>query len=153
PEATDLVNHQQVPRFKGLVKAYLPTGGKVGILGLSYKPSTNVIEKAQGLELAQTLLAEGIPVTVYDPCALDAARPVLTGPVSYAGSVSECARAADVLVIVTPSKEYKALAAEDVKRADGQATVIDCWRMLDRATFAAACNYVGLGTCDVLHGT
>jgi UDPglucose 6-dehydrogenase len=152
PEATDLVNHQQVPRFAGLVKAYLPAGGRVALLGLSYKPSTNVIEKSQGVELAQALLADGIPVTVYDPCALDAARAVLTGPVSYAAGVSECARAADVVVIVTPSKEYKALAAEDLKKPDGQATVIDCWRMLDRSTFSAACNYVGLGTGDVLRG-
>ena len=81
PEATDAINRQQVPRLQRYVMAHLPVDGRVGILGVSYKPQTNVIERAQGLELAQALLADQIPVLIYDPCAMESARAVLNGPV------------------------------------------------------------------------
>jgi UDPglucose 6-dehydrogenase len=150
PEATDYVNRQQVPRLQRYVLAHLPVQGRVGILGVSYKPQTNVIERAQGLELAQALLADEVPVLIYDPCAADAARAVLTGPVQFTASVGDCVRQADVVVICTPCKEFKALRNEDLMRPQGQVTVIDCWRLLDRSQVSAVCNYLALGTSDLL---
>ena len=42
----------------------------IGILGLSYKPGTNVIEESQGIALATGLIKKGFQVVVYDPMAL-----------------------------------------------------------------------------------
>ncbi len=131
----------------------LPAGGQVGILGVSYKPQTNVVEKAQGLELAQALLAEKVPVYIYDPCAMDSARSVLAGPVHYTESAAACARQADVLVICTPSREFKAISIPDLTRGQGKITVIDCWRLLDRARVSSVCNYLAIGTSDLLAST
>jgi UDPglucose 6-dehydrogenase len=150
PEATDRINQLQVPRLRGYVMAHLPVNGRVGILGVSYKPQTNVIERAQGLELAQALLAEQVPVFVYDPCAIESARAVLTGPVQFTPSVADCVRQADVLVICTPCKEFKAIRNQDLTRIQGQVTVIDCWRLLDRERLSEVCNYLAIGTCDLL---
>jgi UDPglucose 6-dehydrogenase len=149
PEATDQINKHQVPRLKHLATSHLPPGGCVGILGLSYKPQTNVIERAQGTELAQALLADGHAVVVHDPWAMDSARPVLSGNIHFAGSVSECARKADVLIVTTPCKEFKVLKAQDLIRPRGRATVIDCWRLFDRAQLTPVCHYVAVGTSDV----
>ena len=149
PEATDQINSHQVPRLKELVEHHLPAGGRVGILGLAYKPQTNVIERAQGTELAQELLAEGHGVSVYDPCALDAARPVLKGDVTFAESAADCIAQADVVILCNPSAEFKALRAEDFVRADRQVTVIDCWRLLDRERLGDACHYVAIGNSNV----
>jgi UDPglucose 6-dehydrogenase len=150
PLATDLINQDQVPRLRRYVLAHLPSNGRVGILGVSYKPQTNVIERAQGLELAQTLLADHIPVLIYDPCAAEAARAVLTGPVQFTASVADCARQANVLVICTPCKEFKAIQNQDLTRSYGHVTVIDCWRLLDRAHVSEVCNYLAIGTSDLL---
>jgi UDPglucose 6-dehydrogenase len=150
PEATDLINAQQVPRLKQLVKAYLPPGGVAGVAGLAYKPSTNVIEKAQGVELAQALLDDGVPVVAYDPCAAEPARAALKGNVRFAATASECARAADVLAVCLPCAEFKAVTPQDLARARGQATLLDCWRLFDREQFSRVCQYVALGTSDVL---
>src|SRR6266568_1798064 len=46
-EATDLLNRAQVDRLEQLVRTHLPTGGTVGILGLSYKPATSIVEESQ----------------------------------------------------------------------------------------------------------
>lgn len=145
PRATDRINQHQVPRLCQMIKAALPADGRVGIVGLSYKPATNVIERAQGVEIAQALLEENIAVTVHDPHALDSARPVLHGPVCFAESLTDCTRQADVLLIVNPDKDCQALTPNQIKPG---CTIIDCWRQLDRNRFPQ-CTYIGLGTCDV----
>ena len=76
-EATDVINRQQVQWLLELIKGYLPPEGKVGILGLAYKPHSDVVEEAQGLLLAQALVKEGIGVIAFDPVAMDNARQVL----------------------------------------------------------------------------
>ena len=46
----------------------------VGILGLTYKPDTPVIEESPGLAIAELLAADGArEVNVFDPVATDAA--------------------------------------------------------------------------------
>src|SRR5262249_1712682 len=46
PEATDCANDAQLSRLTALVKNHRPRGGVVGILGLAYKPDTDVIERS-----------------------------------------------------------------------------------------------------------
>jgi len=126
-EATDAMNRRQVPRIADLILSRLPEGGTAGILGLSYKPNTEVVEESQGVAIAKELLARGIKVVVFDPAAMENARPQLVGHVTFARSAKECAGAADVLAITTPWAEFKALGAADFKPA---VTVLDCWRVL-----------------------
>ncbi len=149
PEATDKVNNRQVPRVAELVGLHLPTGGRVGILGVAYKPDTNVVERAQGLELAQKLLAQDIPVVIYDPCAMETAKQHLSGKVSFVESAAECASQVDVLVVCTPCAEFREIDPADLGRAKSRPTVIDCWRLLPRDRLSEVCNYVALGTSDV----
>ncbi len=59
-EATDQIS--QVSRLSKLVTSYLPDGGTVGILGLSYKADTSVVEESQGVGLAQDLLNKNVTV-------------------------------------------------------------------------------------------
>src|SRR2546425_7456241 len=54
----------------------LPPGGRVGILGLAYKPNTTVVEESQGIAFARYFASKGAPVVVYDPAALEGARPL-----------------------------------------------------------------------------
>src|SRR3984957_7465544 len=106
-EATDQLNRQQVPRLGAMILAKLPKGGTAGVLGLSYKPDTGVIEESQGVALAKHLLQSGAKVVVYDPEAMEGAREQLEGRVTFAANASECARQADVLAITTPWPEFK----------------------------------------------
>jgi UDPglucose 6-dehydrogenase len=144
-EVTDRFNRAQAARLARLVMASLPEGGAVGILGLSYKPDTDVIEESQGLALAQQLLSQGVPVVVYDPVAMTGARRRLTGNVTFADSARDCAGRAHVVVIATPWPEFKDLSPRDLNRFFGPPTVLDCWRILDRQKFEAESRYVALG--------
>jgi UDPglucose 6-dehydrogenase len=141
-EATHQLNQSQAPRLAKWILARLPEGGTVGVMGLSYKPNTEVIEESQGLALAKHLLSVGVPVVVYDPAAMENAQPQLAGKVTFATSAADCARQADVLAITTPWAEFRDISPKDFKR---HGTVLDCWRLLDKDAVGAVAEYVALG--------
>ena len=142
-EATDQLNRRQVPRLAGLILSQLPEGGTVGILGLAYKPDTDVIEESQGLELAKRLQAAGVSVVVYDPAAMENARRELMPGTSFANSTADCARQADVLAITTPWQEFRSLGADDFRPGGA---VVDCWRILPAQVSERLAGYQTLGT-------
>jgi UDPglucose 6-dehydrogenase len=147
-EATDRVNRYQVDRLVAMVKRAVPAGGSVGVLGLSYKPDTSVIEESQGVALAATLLKDHYRVVVYDPMAIDAAMAVLGGKAIAAESAEACVRRADALAIMTPWPEFGRLSADAFARSGRKLVVIDCWRVLpaERIGKVAELRYVGAGS-------
>jgi UDPglucose 6-dehydrogenase len=128
-----------------LVRPRLRQGGRAAILGLSYKPNTNVVEESQGLELAAHLLSVGAGVTVFDPAAIENARKSLNGDVAFAGSMEEAVRRVDVVVITTPWDVFKTLTPAMLDLSRGRPAVVDCWRMLPRNRFEPAVEYLTLG--------
>lgn len=152
--ATRAVNDGQVPRLAAKVVALTPDGGRAGILGLAYKPNTDITEESQGLHLADALSAAGVDVTVFDEAAMDSARAELGDRVTYAQSAAECAASADVLVVATAWPSFAQLGASDLKPGDPPPVVIDCWRMLDQAAFGDRARWLHLGSGDhaVEHG-
>jgi UDPglucose 6-dehydrogenase len=97
-----------------MLLSYLPTGGTVGMLGLSYKPHTEVIEESQGVAIARELAARGARVVVYDPAAMASTQRALGDRITYAATAAECAGQADVLTITTPWPEFKNLTPADL---------------------------------------
>jgi len=144
-EATDKVNRRQAPRLAEMIRSHVAADQVAGVLGLSYKPHTGVVEESQGLQLAQALLSAGIRVVVYDPAAMDNAKAKLGGNAIFASSASECVRQADAFAITTSWPEFARISPGDLKRTDGSVLVLDCWRMLDRAAFAPVCDYRVIG--------
>jgi UDPglucose 6-dehydrogenase len=150
-EATDQANRQEVDRLVALIKTKRDGGGVVGILGLAYKPETNVVDASQGLLLAQVLAAEGIPVNAYDPAAMDQARQVLGASVGLSDSAENCIQQSDLVVITTPWKGFEAIEPK-VFGTPGSRVLIDCWRILESSQIAAVTDYIPLGVGPVSNG-
>jgi UDPglucose 6-dehydrogenase len=140
-EATDVLNRRHTDRLAEMVIAELPKGGRAGILGLSYKPNTVVVEASAGIALAQALVARAVPVIAYDPLAIPSARAVLKDEVSFASSTAECVRDADVVVVTIPLEEFKDLAG----LAHHNLVVIDCWRCVHLAPNHLKVTYLPIG--------
>ena len=124
-EATDRTNRRQIDRLFAATTRE-GSGGRVAILGLSYKPWTGVVEESQGVFLADRLVESGYDVSVFDPMAMPEARRELGDKVVFANSAAECIAEADTAVITTAWPEFKDL---DLAAARVN-TVIDCWRLL-----------------------
>ncbi|NJP08451.1 MAG: UDP-glucose/GDP-mannose dehydrogenase family protein [Leptolyngbyaceae cyanobacterium RU_5_1] len=146
-EATDVTNRKQVARLTSHLLSRLAPNATVGILGLAYKPDTNVVEESQGLALAKELLSKGFSVVLYDPLALENARQILGSQPVYAASVQDCIRQADAIVITTTCQEFQTLKPTDIAPTDSSQhkLILDCWRILDREQFAQVCEYIPLG--------
>ncbi|MCX5661528.1 MAG: nucleotide sugar dehydrogenase [Planctomycetota bacterium] len=147
-EVVDQTNRHGVQRIADLVYSHLPSGptrGRVAVLGLSYKPHTDVTEQSQGLLLARTLADAGLDVTVFDPAAMNNAKAVLHDAVKYAADLRQAVEAGDVVVAITPWEEFKTIEPTWLSRPASPRVLIDCWRYLDAAALSAVTNYVPLG--------
>jgi UDPglucose 6-dehydrogenase len=143
-EAVHDFNHSTNERLAARVLGMVPDGGSVAVLGLSYKPDSNVIEESAGFILAKSLVGSGASVTVHDPMAMEVAKGALGDSVVYASSVEEAIKDRDVVVIMNPDRAYASL---DLAAIPASTVVVDAWRTLrDRA--ADRPNYIGLGLGD-----
>lgn len=143
-EAVDAFNGSTNERLASRVLGLVPDGGSVAVLGLSYKPDSNVIEESAGFLLAKSLVGSGASVTVHDPMAMDSARGVLGDSVVYATDVDEAIKDKDVVVIMNPDRAYAGL---DIAAMPSTTVVVDAWRLL-RKQAGDRPNYVGLGLGD-----
>jgi len=150
-EATHHANREEVYRLVSLVRTKNPKGGTVGILGLAYKPDTDVVEQSQGVLLAQALAAEGIPVIAYDPAAMNNTRRLLNGSLRLAESLEICVEQADVLVITTPWEVFRHLEPALLRRDGKPRVLIDCWRILNLEIIGSVVDYTALGVGVQFH--
>jgi UDPglucose 6-dehydrogenase len=128
--ATDQANREIAGHVADVVASKVPIGARVGILGLSYKANTPVIEESQGVLIAQILLQRGFEVVAYDPVAIEPARQVFGKSIEYASSAQTCILEAHAVLITTPWDEFKRLEYSGLKGSNDP-IVIDCWGMLD----------------------
>ncbi|MBI4885460.1 MAG: UDP-glucose/GDP-mannose dehydrogenase family protein [Acidobacteria bacterium] len=146
--ATDAINRRQVPRIAAIVREHAEPGrDRVGVLGLSYKPDTPVVEESQGVMLAARLAADGFATTVFDPAALGEGGTALGPAIARAASLDDCLDAVDLAVIMVPWPAFREIPARLRARPRRPRTIVDCWRLLDAADLEglAALVYPGRG--------
>ena len=146
-EATDIFNRAQIKSLAETIKSHYEGQAAIGILGLTYKPNTDVTEESFGLLLAQELLSSNVPVIVFDPSA-DAGRAFSGNKnVRIAASAEECITESSVTVLATPWQEFRDLPASRWLQSAKSAsrTVIDCWRVLGHLQSLEGLTYVKLG--------
>ena len=144
-EATDRFNRWQVKWLADFVQEHLPEGGAVGILGLAYKPGTDVVEESVGLLLARELREQRVRVIAYDPAGVENARRMLGDGVIFVNSPQACIDLSDIVVVATPWKEFRSLPKETWERHSPPRVVIDCWRVLRGLEGCDGVIYVPLG--------
>jgi UDPglucose 6-dehydrogenase len=145
-EATQEVNNYQNERLLHLVEKHAKSN-KIGILGLSYKPGTYVVEESQGIYLANQLSNRGYEVVVYDPMALDEARKKLHPSVETASSVQDCLDKSDTIFILIPWPEFSREITSQSLQGEGK-VIVDCWRLLSLQEFQDVCTLVYPGYCE-----
>ena len=143
-EATHHLNAHQIDRLFETSTRGLASGATLGVLGLSYKPDTAVIEESQGVALVKRLSAAGYKVVAYDPLALPAAQAVMGDCFIACASAEECVRGCERLVIATAWPQFAELDPQCFARQQGRLQVIDCWRLLPPA-LQQICSVIYLG--------
>lgn len=146
PESVQSFNRKQVDYLFNHIKKYISNKNKmIGILGLSYKPGTDVIEESQGTLLAQKLISKGYKVQAYDPAAMKNAKKSIPEG-QYTKSTRECIEKSDVIVVATSWDEFIQFEWKKIKN-NSPKIIIDCWGCLNEDDFKANnITYIRLGT-------
>lgn len=130
PVAADAINKRQIYRIADLVKAHEVENKHIGVLGMSYKTDTSVIDESQGIMIANLLSQRGGKVLVHDPIALSNAKMFLNSNIDIVFNLDEIVEKSEVVIITTPWPQYRVLNSEQLRNK----TVIDCWRILAHET-------------------
>jgi UDPglucose 6-dehydrogenase len=147
-QATNRVNRHQNERIAKLVESKLGNikNKIIALLGITYKPDSDVVEASAALETAKELLKKGAHLKIYDPAGNVNAQQVLGSKnVIYATSVKECLGSAQLCILATPWEEFKSLTPEDFITNMDKPAVLDCWRFFDGEQFAGKIDYLAIG--------
>jgi len=99
-------------------------GKTVAVLGLTFKPDTDDMREAPSIPLVTGLLDMGARVRAHDPAGMEQARRELPD-IEYSDDPYDCARGADVMVIVTEWAQFRALDLARLKQEMAGSIVID----------------------------
>jgi UDPglucose 6-dehydrogenase len=105
-------------------------GTRVAVLGVAFKPNSDDVRDSPSLAVCDRLRAEGAIVSVHDPVAMPNAakrRPDLV----YAGSVSEAAQGAELVLHLTEWSDYQAIDPAALGRVVARRVIIDARCCLD----------------------
>jgi UDPglucose 6-dehydrogenase len=142
----DAYNRRLPARVIGRLLPLLDPQGSVAVLGLAYKPHSEVIEESPGIALARALAEAGRQVTAYDPLANNASRAALQGRAGVVDSLADCIRDATTVIVATPDSAFRALGTDDLLGAKSRVTVVDFWRTLAPAVRThPAIRYIPIG--------
>ena len=147
-EATLRVNDHQAERIVDFIQKKIGTleDRPVAILGLTYKPDTDIVEESSSLEITKRLQKRGAKMKIYDPAGSDSASRILGNKnIVYAPSAIECLMGTELCLLATPWPDFKRLTPEDFIRHMKSPVLLDCWRLFDRQKFAAKIDYWALG--------
>ncbi|CAF3430152.1 unnamed protein product [Rotaria socialis] len=138
-EATDQLNNYQTDRLlkicDKIAKLHFTnaqsTKLKVGILGLSYKPDTHVVECSAACALANKLIGN-FDVFAYDPLAMTSASQICNKAVQLVSTIEKLLYESNinVLIIATASNVWKSIVFKHTGKEN--LYVIDCWRLLKK---------------------
>lgn len=120
-------------------------GRKIAVLGITFKPETDDLRDSPALDIATRLWARGAELAIVDPAAgpeLRRRRPDLTVP----ETVDEAVEGADVVMLLTPWREFLQLDPATLITKVGTPNIIDGRNVLEPKLWAdAGWNYFGMG--------
>jgi UDPglucose 6-dehydrogenase len=143
-QAVDRFNRAQILWLADLVQHQ--TKGPAGVLGLTYKAGTDVVEEAAGFLLAKELVSRGVKVLAFDPAYHRNSRGPAIEKLGFAASALDCIRESDVVVLATSWPEFSGIAPAQWARGPHKPrTVIDCWRAVKFLRDQPGVHYLALG--------
>ncbi len=118
-EAIERVNKRQKELLFAKVQKHFGdcSGKTIALWGLSFKPDTDDMREAPSLVLIEQLLAAGASVRVYDPVAMENAKGLILGGVTFCVNEYEAAQDADALILVTEWRQFRFVNLEKIKKS------------------------------------
>ena len=138
--ATDEINADHTEWIGDAIREITPEGGRVTILGMSYKPDVEMIVESQGVKLVEELGNE-FDLVCYESALGERLGDELAADVGVASSIDEALDRADTAVITTLADEFAEASHYDQRGL----AIVDPWRTLSAANLDSSVTYVPIG--------
>ena len=115
-------------------------GKEIALLGLAFKPDTDDIREAPSLDIVHLLYEEGVKLRIYDPKAMENARPFFPTDITFAPDLHSATTGANAVVLVTEWQEFIQADWQSIKEQMQEPYVI-----LDGRNALAQNKLTGLG--------
>ena len=99
-------------------------GKKLGVWGLSFKPSTDDMREAPSVKIIESLQKKGAEISAYDPQAVENAKQILKN-IKYARNPYKAIENAEALLIVTEWNEFRQIDLKKVKKLMKKSVILD----------------------------
>jgi UDPglucose 6-dehydrogenase len=132
-DAAEAVNDRQAEKVVQNVKDVIgPLKNKIiSVLGVTYKPDTDIVDPSDQLKIVKGLLSAGARVRLTDPKGIANAKKAISSDViEYFDNAEECIEGTDLCVLTTPWKNYTNLDSSVFVEKMSTPIVFDCWRAL-----------------------
>ncbi len=122
-------------------------GKEIALLGLAFKPDTDDIRESPSIDIAYLLYEEGAKLRVYDPTAMQNARPLLPSEVTFATDIYSATVGANAIILVTEWQEFIHADWQTIKKQMNQPYLILDGRnaLAQDKLMALGFKYVGVG--------
>ena len=144
------INQRRIERFvDNLRKALWVVADKqIAVLGLAFKPGTDDIRFSPALAVVGHLLEQKAKVKVFDPKAMERARPLFPQLI-YCRDAYEAANDSDALVLATEWEEFRSLDWSKIRKSMARPLLLDGRNFLDpKAMAALGFEYHSIGRPD-----
>lgn len=149
-ETVSEVNEAQ--RIKPFIKLKKQFGRKlkdktIAVWGLAFKPRTDDIREAPGIENIKLFLEAGCKVQTFDPVAMPNTKKVLTHKnLTYTKKALDALKGVDALVICTEWDEFRVVEYKDLKKRMKGHLIYDGRNVLERSEAESnGFTYYGIG--------
>lgn len=149
-ETVSEVNEAQ--RIKPFIKLKKQFGNKlkdktIAVWGLAFKPRTDDIREAPGIENIKLFLEAGCKVQTFDPVAMPNTKKVLTHKnLTYTKKALDALKGVDALVICTEWDEFRVVDYKDLKKRMKGHLIYDGRNVLERSEAESnGFKYYGIG--------
>ena len=120
------------------------------MLGVTYKPNTELVNPSDQLKIVQLLLDAGLKVRLTDPQGITNAKMILGNEnIEYFETAEESISNSDLCIVTTPWREYIDLEPETFVKNMRNPMVYDCWRAMEKVKIDSRIKYFGLGTSSI----
>jgi len=137
-DSTHKINTNQISHIIKLIESIGITRQKtIGMLGLTYKPRTDVTEESQPLMILDSLQKNGFDVMAYDPAYYNNDLE----HVKLAKSIDDCIAQSELCIFATPWDEFFDI---DPKKFENK-ILLDCWRIFSSQKLPDSCKYYVVG--------
>ena len=145
-QATDRINRSHLHFVIKKIEHYLIPSATVGIIGLTYKENTSVLDEASGLKIAQALIKKNYSIKAYNlPLIKLVGRIHIDKKIELCQTVEELVQQADLIIVTTRTKEYVSQITRGLIKKVNNTIIIDSWRILPIEKLPKSATVIYLG--------